>query len=611
MRFRKRKNQLSCEEADVLIFLQTNDVSALSREEHEALEGHLSACAACRQKKIEEDAFVAVIKGHWGLVSDRTLEPAQEVRDTARTQRAHSTRRRLMTVSEGWEDLKTRIPELATLSGQRDRTLRLRKLFWQVAATAAVLVIALCLGLQGLQALIGSQSTTPHEIISQHSERHMHGTSVELIDSSGRQTLAIGQNVAAEELPLEILLGGMHRVVLNRNTTASFHANDSEPLGNTVFYEVRLTKGELYAEVIPGHEFNVRTTNALITVTGTKFDVRASTDRTDLVLVKGGVTFSKADAPSICVEVAAGHMSSIVGKSHPTTPYVVDAAAMVAWARDVAIANALANAGSDTEDLLGSVRDFCFQTSIPAANSIDYDTWLEEHREWFKREFPWIFTSKEFLSREHGLDVDPIELLMVSGDIWQFHYPRSWQRPIPVFDLAAVQRIAESYGVEAGPLLQILKPVYSHTDEPTGAKAYADAMDNWQSDVNRAVRSKNGMPSDLLIFTMRAGAFLCNTRVAAQLWIRDYPERAEQLLTDEKYLSGCLSPLIAKAVLNTGSLVEVLPDHLTAAQGVISVAQELLITPTAPGCHSHVAILSRELTSHICSLTQENSVFDE
>ena len=49
----------------------------------------------------------------------------------------------------------------------------------------------------------------------------------------------------------------------------------------------------------------------------------------------------------------------------------------------------------------------------------DYDHWVEQKRDWFKQEFLWIFQLKEALAKE-GIEADYPELLIKTGDVWQF-----------------------------------------------------------------------------------------------------------------------------------------------------------------------------------------------
>ena len=61
-----------------------------------------------------------------------------------------------------------------------------------------------------------------------------------------------------------------------------------------------------------------------------------------------------------------------------------------------------------------------FVTPEPVVlESVDYEQWVEQKREWFKQQFPWIFQLKDALAKE-GVEVDYAELLIKTGDIWQF-----------------------------------------------------------------------------------------------------------------------------------------------------------------------------------------------
>jgi len=96
----------------------------------------------------------------------------------------------------------------------------------------------------------------------------------ELVTGQDRKPLAMNQPFATAGEPQEILLGGMHRVVMNRHTKATFSAsaaggdggaaggngapttpqrrqNGRDAHAGKVPYEIQLAQGELYVEVVP------------------------------------------------------------------------------------------------------------------------------------------------------------------------------------------------------------------------------------------------------------------------------------------------------------------------------------------------------------------------
>lgn len=188
----------------------------------------------------------------------------------------------------------------------------------------------------------------------------------EIVTDQGRKPLALNQPVTSDAKPQELLLGGMHRVIMNRSTTASFtsaptgaQTDASQPAG--INYQVQLAQGELYVEVVPGRPFTVTTNNARLDITGTKFDVTATGDTTELILLEGSVRFSQLAAPRSFVDVAAGHSSVIAGESAPTHPCETDALAATAWARDLALGNATVKTQPDLDPrLLDDIIRGCY-----------------------------------------------------------------------------------------------------------------------------------------------------------------------------------------------------------------------------------------------------------
>ncbi len=433
-------NQISCHEVQLLMSAYMEDDPGLTQEQREAFEAHLMVCSACQQEYEEDKQLIALVKTYWGPISEGTRKllekggyPEQEEAPPRRT--------RPMTVKESWEDLKRRSPSLAEACRRQEQKNRRCRLFRGIgtAAAAASILIAVGIGWIVLQNHGDGQLADQDIVATQTKHRIPANAFAELVMSSGRQKLALGQLVKVEDRPREILLGGKHRVVMNTNTVATFDAvigqPDDQVAENEVAYGIQLAMGELYVEVVPGHPFTVRTDNSLLKITGTKFGVLAEPGRTELTLVKGSVRFSQAGTPEQWVDVTAGYASSIVDQAGPSDPHKVDALAAVAWARDFAMKNALARMELD-DDVLDSIPGSWLKPSPPDLDSLDYYAWVERNRDWFAREFPWTFRVQKYLSEQHGIEADYVELLMISGDIWQFSYPRPLGQPISVFDRA-------------------------------------------------------------------------------------------------------------------------------------------------------------------------------
>jgi hypothetical protein len=519
---------------------------------------------------------------------------------------------RTVTVEESWKDLKPRWPSPGEACRRQEDKDRRPRFFWRIGTVAAAAGVLIAIGI-GWLAFRRDRSPQLAPMIAATSNPPPANASAELVTPQGRKSLALGQPVKTEDQPQEVLVGGMHRVVMNRRTEAVFGTSPllvQDRLAGQVEkvpYEVRLARGELYVEVFPGHPFTVRTDNALLRITGTRFNVRAQPGKTELVLLHGSVCFSGLESPEQYVSVIAGQASTVVGHGVPRAPEPVDALAATAWARDLALGNAIARVGPEADGLLDSI---CYLGPNPKATclgSADYKYWLESRRDWFAREFPWIFQAQIFLKERHGIDVDYVELLMVSGDIWQFHYPRSWNQPIPIFNPAAIQRIADSYKVNCLELLKASAPVAESLSVCQGEREalpcdqadtraddrYLSALRVWHSDVAAAAGTPGGWPDDLLTFTLRAATYLANTRQAACLWIDAHPGRAGVLLEDSQSLNIPSLERSGYRTTNAKEWADALRREALAAQSAAQAAQEMLLAPKAAACEIQTATAKR------------------
>jgi len=81
------------------------------------------------------------------------------------------------------------------------------------------------------------------------------------------------RQVEAACRPMQVLLGGMHRVVMTlvhgQASDLARPAPSRAPWSSESPLRNRLATGELYVEVVPGHPFTVATANARLDITGT------------------------------------------------------------------------------------------------------------------------------------------------------------------------------------------------------------------------------------------------------------------------------------------------------------------------------------------------------
>ena len=618
--------KLSCRKAGLLISPYLADDPDLSAEQREAFEAHLAACPRCAHEYELSTEVVDFLQNHWTTSPD-TLELME--RAGLRPKGCRSAPGHEQWSAEGRPQVAVR-PWFARPS--------------RIAAVAAS--IALLLGVAWLAVSrpgppADRSNGTQGRAVAQGAAAAEF--TVERITATGREALPLDEPITTGREPQELLLGGVHRVVMNADSTVTIGsraaalasggtsggggAGAPTSVGTSGVYLVLLAEGELYVEVVPGHAFEVTTPNARVAVTGTRFNVIADEQLTNLALLKGSVRFSGLgdDRRTVgAVDVAAGYASTVRGRAGPTAPHKVDALAVTAWARDLSTRNAVASLA--TEDIALDLGDDWWQPSQPDPSTLDYETWRDEHQDWFATQFPWIFQVQAALAEQHGIEADYIHLLMISGDIWQFHYPPSprklprprklpgqappWEfdYPLTSFDPAAVERLARHYQVDAAELLAAVDPhTRADSDTPSSAGAtWPAALSRWRQDILAAAEpNAPAMDTDLILFSMRAGAHLANTRTAAYLWVTAYPAEAQRLLTDEDYFADYLAPLVPNDVSTAAAWTAELAEHVAAAQSSVGASQELLTAPAPDGCASLAATVANRLATDVAVLLAE------
>jgi hypothetical protein len=417
------------------------------------------------------------------------------------------------------------------------------------------------------------------------------------VSETGCTPIAMNTPIRTHADKQEILLGDMHRVVMNAESSLTIRADQHN---GQLRYNLELASGELYVEVIPGHPFTVKTSNANLIITGTKFDVRSDGKRTDLTLLKGSIHFGNTN--NEWTDVTAGHASSVVANASPTLPTETDALATTAWARDVAVKNALAKTQSD--DLSEMVVSDTFTMPWPKLNSLDYATWTEKNRPWFEKEFPWIFQTQAAMKAQ-GVDVDYMTLLMISGDLWQFRYPCFANESIATATASGLDRITKFYQLDAS----VLADITSHASK-RDPKDTRDAMTNWQAAI-RDVAVGNDLPNDLALFSLRATTYLNTTYTAAYLWIESHPDLAEKLFADPTYALMYAMFDSSNAMLTPVVVSQFLEAKIATIRSANSLAIELLTTPSATGCMSQLRDHAEHLREKVSLMTGLSTNTDE
>lgn len=470
MRCRKAKKLIS-------LYLAPDD-SWLSPNDRQALEAHMAVCEPCREDYREGREVIGVLQKCWQVSEDTAalLEKGRQGsphRISARIIKLHGVSRRVA-----------------------------------VWAAAACLVIAVLSGLVSLnrEAVL----TGPNHSVALTSENVP--LVIKLADGGLITPGAVIQTSAREIKSL--VLNGKHRIVMNADTRLSIRSLLEADRAGCL---VSLDLGEVNVHVdYDGHPFIVQTAHGRAVVTGTTFDVKATDTGTTLVVAEGSVRFESEKG---LVEVASGQISKIIAHSAPTSPVSCNAAELTAWATAYELKPALAKIQSISNDYdLTDLRLSAISGQIELER-INYDDWIEEHRAWFEREFPWIFQLKYALAKE-GIEVEYPELLVMSGDIWQFVYPQNSPQQLPVLYFDPLLKTVSKYGFDEQWLMANIPAAQYAMNTTTAAKDKLNGLEAfkaWVACFEQLVKSPEVLDSNTLLYSLHVSTYLANTRTLAWL----------------------------------------------------------------------------------------------
>ncbi len=420
-------------------------------------------------------------------------------------------------------------------SGQIDLTKTLSAK--RIRRIAVSLTLAACLAMLAMVWFVYRpvQLTTQSLSIAKHNQ-----ATLELITETGLQSISLDTPIHSHDGIMELLLGSKHKVVLNRSTTvtvtAKYRGNGKSPQ-----WLIDLQSGELYAEVVPnlqgGTKFAIKTPNALATITGTKFNIQVHDQKTELTLLQGSVRFASPDDRH-AVDVTTSYASTVTGINAPTLPHPVDAMTAVAWIKPSEITLDLpANAAGTFEPLTDGLGSDAFLPFTPDYRTWTYDRFRDKMRPWFAERFPWAMKLEKALNEKHDIDADYLDVLVISGDVWQFHYSDTSSDVATVFDPMTVNYLAKWYGLHEVDGYKLAESKGLEFIET--ASDFSEEIHRWQVSILRQLEKPNStalpMPNKVL-------DYLQITRSAIYLWIAEHPEEA-QLLWGDLQVIGHLPPI--------------------------------------------------------------------
>jgi hypothetical protein len=492
---------VDCKEAQILSIPHLTGELELGSEQCRELEAHLRCCPACREKCDSSKWVLEFIERHKAQFAE-VLESVERGVLAEQEELLHS-----------WQDINAKLDKIEARGRQEKRILALGTP-WKVAAAAACLIIGVSI------CLMLSDSRPPERLVSQQESLPLAASvRIELLSEGGRISLPASEEIStsADELKT-LIINGQHRLMMNANSALLVEPLEQDARLGCM---VRLSSGEIFARVEhDGNPFIVNTPQGRAVITGTIFDVKATDTRTTLVVSEGTVRFESENG---LVRVKSGQISQIAAQSAPTEPAPCNATELTAWARSHEIETALAKIKpfSDAYDL----TDLWLSASSGQIDleAIDYDDWVEKKRDWFEREFPWVFEFQRALAKE-GTDVDYPELLLKSGQILRFAYPAASPRQLCAVGVDWLPELADAYGRDRQWLLTNVPASGSAITGSASAKKQVfglEAFEKWADQIKDGRQSLNGLAPDTLLYSLHAGVYLANTRTLAVLWIKN------------------------------------------------------------------------------------------
>jgi hypothetical protein len=477
--------EYDCQDTQELLILLLVCPEELTIDERSEVTRHLNECPACRED------YEGMLQTSDVLIANRDYLRKNAFFGDTPVERDSVQMSHEEIMDERFQDRMERVIVRRKRRERRERIAKAKRLAKPISAVAACLVVGL-----GVLFVVNQFSRSNNGSSTIVSNQSQPSVIIEVISEGVTDTMPAGQLIVAADELKTLRINGNRQMVLNVGTELSV---ESYNLGCMV----KLDQGEIYTEVEhDGKPFVVETFHGQAVITGTTFNIKADSNKMDLAVVEGSVRFESEKG---AVDVIGGYQSSIAASLQPTKPVACDVLEIAKWAKRQDVDSAPLVVSSNTN--ISELAELSL-VHVPYCDLEDiiFEVWIDQRREWFEREFPWTKRLKKLLAQDN-VEVDTIDLLIESGDLWRFAWPEYNSRQILAQDEQVVQDIANQYGVSIETLAAI---------NAVSSDLGVGAFEAW-----RAAFDSQDMSGHLTIESIHATAFLINVRSLAWFAVRE------------------------------------------------------------------------------------------
>ncbi len=486
------EQDFNCDQVQQLLFLYVLDSGDLTLDERLAIQHHINHCPACHsehsQTKLANDALFA--NHDWLVAEDLFQQPAPQPSQLD----FDASKADLLQFQAKMARAITRRKKAESTA----RNIRLAPYIKAASAIAACMLIVSSLW-WAVGQFQSDRSTINHQIAA---NPHIPPVKIELVSDTAIELIPAGQLIAATDKIKTLRINGNRKMTLNMGTQLSVVPYNLGCL-------VKLDKGEIYTHVEhDGNPFIIETSHGRAVITGTTFNIKANDTQMELAVIEGAVSFENNEG---FVNVEAGYKSQIAINSLPTAPIICDTDSIVAWAT-------MPDAELVVSHSLLHEIDLPITQEAPILENIDYETWVDENRDWFKRQFPEIFHIKEALAKD-GIEVGYPHLLLRSNELWRFVYPPTSSKRCIEPAALALKQLASLYGKDSQWLADAIGTVKFAADT-TSLNIAATNMEmfkQWLTYFEQVKQSGKVTDSALMLDSLHASVYLTKTRTL--LWL--------------------------------------------------------------------------------------------